>query len=184
MLYTGKGDKGTTKLFNTPQGVRVPKTDSVFDALGTVDELVAHLGIIKVTVSEKNFIVRSINVSDIIHNVQETLFILQAELAGSNLSIPAQKTSEISEIIDEVEKELPPIKTFFIAGGTQTAAQFDVCRTITRRMERELLRALKDGVKISDSSLSYVNRLSSLMYAFARLYNHFSGITETPPSYN
>ena len=48
MLYTGKGDKGTTKLFNTPSGERISKGDVIFEALGTVDELNAHIGLLKV----------------------------------------------------------------------------------------------------------------------------------------
>jgi cob(I)alamin adenosyltransferase len=183
MLYTGKGDKGTTKLFNTPQGERVPKTSPIFDALGTVDELVAMLGVAKVKADAQNVCIEERTVASIIHEVQETLFILQAELAGAEMSIPEEKTEKLNTLINTIEATLPPIKTFFIAGGTEGAAYFDVCRTVARRMERNLLKAKEGGTIITDSSLMYANRLSSLLYALARLFNHFSGITETPPSY-
>ncbi len=183
MLYTGKGDKGTTKLFNTPSGERVPKTAPVFEALGTVDELVAMLGVAKVKADISQVHVGERKVASIIHEVQETLFVLQAELAGAGMSITEEKTVNMSELVDSIEKELPPITTFFIAGGTEGAAYFDVCRTVSRRMERTLLHAVEGGVPLSETSLAYANRLSSLLYALARLFNHFSGITETPPSY-
>lgn len=183
MLYTGKGDKGTTKLFNTPKGERVLKTSLVFDALGTVDELVAMLGVAKVKADAQHIVIQENTVSAIIHDVQETLFILQAELAGSDMKIPESKTKKMSETIDAIEMLLPPITSFFIAGGSEGAAYFDVCRTVARRMERSILKAQESGIVVSDSSLMYANRLSSLLYALARLFNQISGITEVPPSY-
>lgn len=183
MLYTGKGDHGTTKLFSTPSGERVAKTDPVFEALGTVDELVAFLGLAKVRADARDLHVGEKSVAAIVHNIQETLFILQAELAGAQMYIGEEKVVALEETINIVESMLPPIKTFFIAGGTEGAAYFDVCRTVSRRMERALLRARESGVVLTDTTLAYANRLSSLLYACARLFNHISGITETPPSY-
>lgn len=183
MLYTGKGDQGTTKLFSTPSGERVSKTDPVFEALGTVDELIAFLGLAKVRADSRDLHIGEKSVAAIVHSVQETLFILQAELAGAKMFIGEEKVTALEETINAVEAMLPPIKTFFIAGGTEGAAYFDVCRTVSRRMERSLLRARDSGVVLSDTTLAYANRLSSLLYACARLFNHISGITETPPSY-
>lgn len=183
MLYTGKGDKGTTKLFNTPQGERIPKTAPVFEALGSVDELVAFLGLAKVRADAQPMTIEGENIAAIVHEVQETLFVIQAELAGAGMSVSIDKVADIEKLIQQVEMMLPPIKTFFIAGGTEGAAYFDVCRTVSRRMERALLRACESGVAVSETTLVYANRLSSLLYACARLFNHISGINETPPSY-
>lgn len=184
MLYTGKGDKGTTKLFNTPSGERLPKTHPVFEALGTVDELVALLGLLKVRAAATDVFTVGERPDAIIHRVQETLFVLQAELAGAGMSITDDRAVELGAIVDAIEKELPPITSFFIAGGTEAAAQADVCRAVARRMERTLLRATESGIVITPGSLAYANRLSSLLYAFARYFNHTAGIGDVPPTYN
>jgi len=86
--------------------------------------------------------------------------------------------------IAEIEKELPPIKTFFISGGTEIAAMFDFTRTLARRAERRVVAVSEEGlVKVGVHTLAYLNRLSSLLYSLARLSNHFSGINEESPKY-
>ena len=125
------------------------------------------------------------------HNIQQTLFIIQAELAGADKKVGDEKVADLEKLIDKIEKTLPPIKTFFISGGTELAATFDVARTIARRAERRVVQVSEDhstssgqgGVKIGPETLKYLNRLSSILYALARLSNHLSGITEEPPSY-
>ena len=184
MLYTGKGDGGTTKLFNSNPGERVSKTALIFEALGAVDELNSFLGLAKVQADTTILSVGDRSGAAVVHEIQETLFILQAELAGADMQIAPEKTTQIEAVVNTIERELPPIKTFFISGGTEGAVYFDMCRTVCRRAERSVLKAVEEGqVKISEGSRSYINRLSSLLYALARLSNHKSGITETPPSY-
>lgn len=155
MLYTGKGDKGTTKLFDSPSGVRVSKSDIVFDALGTVDELNSFLGLCKVKAvsSETLRIVpieartKEINLEKIVHNVQNNLFIIQAELAGAGKSIEQKSIVEIEKIINDIETVLPPITTFFVSGGTELAALFDTARAISRRAERLVIKVSDDFPK-------------------------------------
>jgi cob(I)alamin adenosyltransferase len=116
--------------------------------------------------------------------VQKNLFIIQAELAGASMSIDEEKLKEIEAIIDSIEKEIPPIKTFFISGGTELAALFDVARTISRRAERRVIAVADEGkIEVKDSTKAYLNRLSSLLYAFARLTNYRFGINEESPDY-
>ncbi len=183
MLYTRKGDTGTTKLFNTPSGERVPKTAMIFEALGTVDELVAHTGVAKVKCDAASALLGEKTLASILHSTQEVLFVVQAELAGAGMSVSEERLVWIEGVVEEVENTLPPITTFFIAGGSETAAYLDVCRTVSRRMERALLRAVDDGAMISDTTRSFVNRISSLFYALARYENHRQGKNEIPPSY-
>ncbi len=91
---------------------------------------------------------------------------------------------EVERVTDLVEKELPPIKTFFVSGGTEVSALFDTARTIARRTERRAVEAVEGGeVKLNPSTLAFLNRLSSVLYAFARLTNHKSGIKEEPSKY-
>jgi len=182
MLYTRKGDKGTTIIFGCDQ--RISKSSAIAEALGALDETNSFLGSCKVQEKAVSLQILTASFSKIIHQVQQNLFIIQAELAGAHKSISEDKIKEIEKIIDETEKILPPIKTFFISGGTELATLFDIARTIARRAERRLVEVSEEGkVKIGLSSLSYLNRLSSLLYALTRLTNYKSGINEESPSY-
>jgi len=90
----------------------------------------------------------------------------------------------MSETINNIEKELPPINSFFVSGGCKISTLFDYARTISRRAERRTITVVDEGkVSISDGTKAYLNRLSSLLYAMARLSNHLSGIKEESPRY-
>jgi cob(I)alamin adenosyltransferase len=184
MLYTRKGDDGTTKTFGCDQ--RISKSSSIAEALGTFDEINSYLGVCRHASTEKGYALEELNISfeEIAHSVQKNLFIVQAEFAGANKTITTDKIEEVERIIDTIEKSLPPIKSFFIPGATELGAHFDFARTIVRRAERRAVMVKEEGlVKISDETMKYLNRLSSLMYALARLSNHKSGIKEDAPDY-
>jgi cob(I)alamin adenosyltransferase len=173
-LYTGKGDGGTTKFFGCDQK-RVSKSSSVAEALGSLDELNSFLGLAKLKAGE---------FSKTLEGVQETLFIIQAHVAGAGKNLTEDKVKELEDIIAECEKELPPITKFSIAGGTELGAQLDFARTLARRAERRVV-AVKDELNsVSSEILKYLNRLSSILFALARLTNLRSGIKESSPSYN
>lgn len=182
MLYTRKGDDGTTKTFGCDQ--RISKSSAIAEALGSLDEINSFLGICKVKSAEQKLNLGDKKISDIVHGIQQTLFIIQAELAGADKRVGEEKVLEIEGLINQIEKILPPIKTFFISGGTEIGATFDVARTIARRAERRVVEVNKENSRpISPETLKYLNRLSSILYALARLCNHLSGINEEPPSY-
>lgn len=173
MLYTRKGDKGKTKLLGMKADEAVSKSSKEIEALGVLDELNSFLGLVKIK-----------STSDVVNRVQECLFIIQAELAGAKKSLTEGHLKEIEKAIDEIEKELPPIKTFSIPGGTEISALFDISRTMARKAERRLVDVHEGGkIVLSPHTLAYLNRLSSLFYALARLSNHKSGITLESPSY-
>jgi cob(I)alamin adenosyltransferase len=183
MLYTKKGDKGTTKTLRSDD--RIPKNSSLINALGTVDELNAWLGLVKSEVKQENFEVAemSLKVYHLLDEIQNDLFTIQAHLAGAGLTINEPRIAELERITDEIEKMLPPIKSFFVPGGCRLSAMFDVGRTIARRAERMVIEA---GVEhpLGETITPYLNRLSSALYALTRLSNHKFGITEEPPTYN
>ncbi|OHA58934.1 MAG: ATP:cob(I)alamin adenosyltransferase [Candidatus Vogelbacteria bacterium RIFOXYD1_FULL_44_32] len=182
-LFTGKGDNGTTKTFGCDQ--RVSKSSTIAEALGTLDEINSFLGICKEK-SRSGFSIPpdNIPVHELVHQTQQNLFIVQAELAGADKHINREKVIETETTINEIEKLLPPITTFFISGGTELAAHFDFARTLARRAERRVVAVQEEGFRpIADDTRAYLNRLSSLLYALARLTNHMSGITEEPPQY-
>lgn len=186
-LYTGKGDNGTTKTFGCDQ--RISKSSTIAEALGSLDEINSFLGLCKIKSEEKDFVLnikkdKILSFKEIVHSIQQNLFIIQAELAGAPKKIEIQKIKEIENIINVIEKELPPIKTFFISGGTELGTLFDIARTIARRAERRLVAVSLEGkVILGKETLAYMNRLSSILYALARLSNYKSNVEETPPSY-
>lgn len=182
MLYTRKGDRGTTTIFGCNQ--KLSKSSAIAEALGALDEVNSFIGLCKIHEKAVNYKLLTFSFFEIINQIQQNLFIIQAELAGAPKSIEEIKIKEIEIIIDGAEKELPLIKSFFISGGTELSAMLDFARTVARRAERRVVEVVEEGkIKIGDSSLSYLNRLSSLLYALARLVNYKSGITEEIPDY-
>lgn len=182
MLYTRGGDRGTTKVFGCDQ--RISKSSAVAEALGSLDEANSFLGLCKVKSAGTGFRIGGEPFEEIVHRIQQNLFIVQAELAGAPKTISAGKVAGVEALVDAVEKELPPIRTFFICGGAELAALFDVARTIARKAERRVIAAAEEGkIKMGKDTLAYLNRLSSLLYALARLSNHKFGIKEEPPAY-
>ena len=184
MLYTRKGDSGTTKTFGCNQ--RISKSSLVAEALGALDETNSFLGLARARTKDMSFKIESgrLEYSELVLEIQQNLFIVQAEVAGSTLNITEDKIKRVEKIVDEIEKILPPIKNFFISGATELGATFDVARTLARRAERRVVAAHEEGkVKVSPDTLAYLNRLSSLLYALARIASHNEGIEEIKPDY-
>jgi cob(I)alamin adenosyltransferase len=181
-LFTGKGDDGKTQTYGCDQ--KLSKSSIVAEALGSLDEVNSFLGLCKTTSEPHRFVIYNKRFEAIVHSLQQTLFMVQAQVAGFEIDIPEGKTKELEAIINACEKEMPKIKTFFISGGTMLAAKFDFARTIARRAERCVVAVSEEGkVKIQPTTLAFLNRLSSILYALARLSNHKSGITEESPNY-
>ena len=189
MLYTKKGDNGTTKLFDCPQGKRISKSDFVFEVLGTIDELNSSLGYAKV-LSKKSkdmlfFETQKVSYEKILETLQQNLFCVQAELGGSDIHLRKNHIIYLEKVIYEITTLLPPIKSFIIAGGGETGAYLDIVRSVARRAERQVVK-LKDGKEriVSDESIIFLNRLSSVLYALARFANYQEGYFERKPEYN
>lgn len=172
MLYTRRGDSGDTSLFGS--GRRLSKTDARVEALGAVDELNSLLGVCKVK-SKKN-------IAAILEEMQQNLFVMQAELGGAKKCLEQKHVDALEKIIDTIEKKLPPLRNFVIAGGTELAALLDYARAVARRAERRAVAAhqLK---QISPHTLAYLNRLSSALFALARLANKHAQKQEKHPCY-
>ena len=187
MLYTRKGDKGDTSAFGCCK--RFSKSSALTEALGSLDELNSLLGICKIKSNcfkfkiKTNTITRN-SINKIIENIQNNLFIIQAKIAGADKKITKEKISEIENIIDSIEKQLPPIKSFFIPGGLELSAYLDYTRAISRKAERRATAYFESEKKQSnDESLAYLNRLSSLLYALTRFVNFKLKVKEKSPLY-
>jgi cob(I)alamin adenosyltransferase len=193
MLYTRKGHNGTTKTFGCDQ--RISKSSAVAEALGSLDEANSFLGLARARTQGKSFEIEKaspvglqprekINFADVVLEVQQNLFIVQAEVAGAEFSIGEDKVKRVETIVDGIEKILPPIKNFFISGATKDGAVLDITRTLIRRAERRVIAAKEEGkIKVSAETLSYLNRLSSLLYALARIASYIEGVEEIEPDY-
>ncbi|MBI2515104.1 ATP:cob(I)alamin adenosyltransferase [Candidatus Wolfebacteria bacterium] len=208
MLYTRKGDKGDTYAFGCNQ--RFMKSSALAEALGAVDEINSLLGFVKVKAEDLRFSaeggsasggkILDLRMVQIVGQIQQDLFIVQANLAGAEKYITQEKIDAAEKIIDEIEKQMPAIKTFFISGGTELAALFDYARAIARRAERRVVGLSEERKTIIESNkesqsgaepakeidpliLKYLNRLSSLLYALARYVNFKAGVAEKPPTY-
>src|ERR1035437_6130788 len=142
MLYTRKGDSGTTKDFISKSGERKSKSSCQTEALGALDELNSFLGLVKVKSSGVKWMVNRKSIADMVHWTQNCLFSIQAETAGADKKIGQEKVNEMESIIDSIEHDLPPIKTFFISGGTELATLLDISRTLARKAERRAVAAV------------------------------------------
>lgn len=183
MLYTRKGDNGTTKTLHCDQ--RMTKGSLLADALGTVDELNAWLGIFKSKLHNSDLVWKQKKLSEIIEDVQQNLFIIQAELAGATgKKIKKITIQNMEHIIDDMEQQLPKISSFFVPGANELSAVCEYGRVVARRAEREVIKAI-DGnqVHVSDHTKIYLNRLSSLLYVLVRFINYKLNTAEVTPHY-
>jgi cob(I)alamin adenosyltransferase len=188
MLYTKKGDGGTTKLFDCPQGTRLDKNELIFEALGTVDEVNSLLGVIKIISIEKSEALLhasgDTSYSEILEKIQNMLFSIQAEIGGSPNMITEEHVQYLEAVIKKVEDGIPPITTFIVYGGNILAAHLDVARAVSRRCERLVVGVSKQGMReVNPQTLQFLNRLSSVLYALARYSNFVHNCEEEPPRY-
>lgn len=176
-LFTGKGDGGTTTAFGCDQQ-RISKSSEVPEALGALDELNAYLGLIKVRAADMP------RIAGALRDAQEALFIIQAEVAGADKQVREGLVETAERVVRDIEKEIPPLRGFSIAGGTEVSALLDVARTLARRAERRVITVKEKGLRdLPPVTMAYLNRLSSLLFALARLANHLAGIAEENPKY-
>lgn len=177
MLYTRTGDSGTSGLFGTEK--RFPKNSPVYDALGTLDELNSLLGICRACSSDEK---GNTYIADVIRNIQECLFIVQAELAGSSKSILQAHIEKLELTIRNIENLIENPHAFVIPGTTELSALFDYARAVSRRAERAVI-GTQHVQKVSPTTRAYLNRLSSLLYALARYTATIQGAKESSPTY-
>ncbi|MAT84259.1 MAG: ATP:cob(I)alamin adenosyltransferase [Gammaproteobacteria bacterium] len=157
-VTTRAGDQGQTSLAD---GTRLPKTDLRFAAMGDVDELNTHVGVL---VTE---LPRDGTLWSLCQQVQQELFDLGANLAtGGQTPPPAMDLLERE--VENLNATLPPLTEFVLPGGTRAAAAAHVCRAVCRRAERAVW-ALAD--EASQPCAQYLNRLSDLFFVMARCCN-------------
>ncbi len=179
LFFTRNGDSGKSGL----GAKKIKKDDALFDALGALDSVNSLVGWCAVVADKK--IPKLYR--DLIA-VQEMLFIAQAELAGVGFGINSAQTIDATSVkrleamILNVDAMLPPLKQFVLPGGSELAARLDIARAAARDAERAVVR-FSTKKKCSSEFLMFVNRLSSVLFAFARYANFKLGVKERNPSY-
>jgi cob(I)alamin adenosyltransferase len=171
-IYTRLGDDGETHLGDMS---RVPKTHARIEAYGTVDELNAQLGLaLAGGALPERFV-------PWLQRVQNDLFDVGADISvphggeRERLRVVPEQTAWLEKACDEVNAELPNLRSFVLPGGTHAAAQLHVCRTVCRRAER---RTIACGEDVNAECVRYLNRLSDLLFILARAANVASGNDE------
>jgi cob(I)alamin adenosyltransferase len=168
-IYTRTGDDGSTGLAD---GNRIAKNAQRVEAMGTVDELNCHIGMMVELLDRDDALIASLR------QIQHHLFDLGGEFAipGSRVITP-DHTRWLEETLDLYNSDLPPLKNFILPGGSQPAAQCHLARAVCRRAERVVV-ALGHEDSINPESRQYLNRLSDLLFVVARVLARRQGARE------
>lgn len=173
-IYTLAGDDGSTSLSG---GRRVPKHSLRVEAYGSVDEVIAWIGLLR-SIDHQN-----IDKAKLVY-IQDQLMCCAAALAndGANkrnrLILPAENSiSIIEQEIDRMQSVLPELTNFILPGGNMTVAYCHIARCVCRRAERAVSR-LNETEQIAPVVLKLLNRLSDFLFVMSRYISYFSGNEE------
>ena len=171
-IYTRTGDDGTTALGS---GRRVAKYDLRVECYGTLDETNAAIGLARVHTGSSDAALDAM-----LARIQNDLFDLGAELcypdeskdARGRLSVSDAQVERLEGEIDALNRELQPLRSFVLPGGTPAASFLHLARTISRRGERLMVAlASRPNEPVGDAALRYINRLSDFLFVAARYAN-------------
>lgn len=171
-IYTRSGDYGETSVFG---GTRLPKHHPRIEAYGTIDELIAWIGLLQ---SEEQEPARAEELADI----QSVLMSCCTVIATPPSAMPPEEimisgTADLEQSIDAMESELPRLKSFILPGGNRTSANTNIARCVCRRAERAVVR-LNETEKVDQNIIRYLNRLSDYLFVLARYFTYKSGNKE------
>ena len=166
-IYTRTGDGGETGLAD---GRRVTKDHPRVDAMGEVDTLNSHIGLLLADLAEQQSECPGLSeIIDVLAPCQHRLFDLGGELAMPEYqALQAAEITRLEDAIDRWNEEVGPLENFILPGGSRLIAQAHVCRSLARSAERRC-QHLNAVEPIRDVGLAYVNRLSDLLFVTARL---------------
>lgn len=170
-IYTKTGDDGTTGLAT---GERRSKADLLIETYGTVDEVNAAIGVARLEASDE--------LATILAAIQNDLFDLGADLSTpapadgtplpfEALRITAGQITRLEREIDKLNKDIEPLDSFVLPGGSPAAAHLHMARTICRRAERLAVALASSNEVVNPEAVKYLNRLSDLLFVAARHAN-------------
>ena len=170
-VYTRTGDEGETGLVG---GRRIAKEHLRIEAYGTVDELNSVIGLSRSFLAQKENSLHRDKLDLILEAVQQRLFDIGSELATlpgdeyeGQVKVKEADTQWMEEVIDLMNEDLEPLKSFILPGGTPLNAFLHQSRTVCRRAERAILR-LHRGETVSASIRTFINRLSDFLFVCGR----------------
>ncbi len=177
-IYTKTGDKGQTSLYD---GTRVDKDSLRVESYGTVDELNSSIGFAMKFIEEDD-------IKEKLKKIQMRLFFVAGELATLEegkyvYKIKEEDIAALEKIIDDYLPKISGVDKFIVPGSSIAAAALHVSRTICRRAERRIL-TLKREEQVSDILIKFVNRLSDVLYTYARYLENDLTIMDFEKSYN
>jgi cob(I)alamin adenosyltransferase len=171
-IYTRTGDDGTTALGT---GERRKKYDLRIDAYGTLDEVNAVIGLVRLATADDAVL------DAMLARIQNDLFDVEADLCmpqggkgpgGARLSVTDTQVEWLEQQIDRLNDDLAPLKSFILPGGRPAAAYLHLARTVCRRAERLMVELNdKPGEGVTPAALKYVNRLSDFLFVAGRHAN-------------
>jgi cob(I)alamin adenosyltransferase len=172
-IYTRSGDDGTTALGT---GERRKKYDLRIEAYGTLDEVNAVIGVVRLHMAGDPAL------DAVLSRIQNDLFDVEADLCmpseggkgpgGARLTVTDAQVTWLEGEIDRLNGELAPLKSFILPGGSPGAAHLHLARTVCRRAERIMVAlADKPGESVTAAALKYVNRLSDFLFVASRRMN-------------
>lgn len=164
-IATRTGDNGTTGLGDN---TRVSKNSLRVHAMGDVDELNSHIGVLLCEALPAD-------VRELLVEVQQQLFNLGGELSipGYELLKP-EAVARLDVALEAHNAQLPRLAEFILPAGSRAAAQAHVCRTVARRAERAVV-ALGLAEPLNEAPRQYLNRLSDLLFVLSRVLNRMNG---------
>ena len=181
-VYTRTGDAGETGLVG---GKRLPKDHPRIEAYGSVDELNSVIGLALSFLAKKEASKRREKLGLILEAIQQKLFDTGSELATlpgdeykGQINLQAENVEWLEEIIDAMNGELQPLKSFILPGGTSLNAFLHQARTVCRRAERDILK-LNQIDLVNPEIIKYINRLSDFLFVAGRWVTETLGETET-----
>lgn len=171
-IYTKTGDSGTTGLVG---GTRVAKSTKLMHAIGTADELSAHLGVVPSLL----YLPPSDDMVQALWRLQQELFEIGARLAGSDTT-PIPGVAWMEEAIDWASEQLSPLRNFILPGGCAPGGQLHLARAVCRRFERCLNEVCGGSAPeaLPIDLLVWANRASDLLFVMARYTNMRAGQIE------
>ncbi|HNZ83349.1 MAG TPA: cob(I)yrinic acid a,c-diamide adenosyltransferase [Sedimentibacter sp.] len=177
-IYTKTGDKGQTSLYD---GTRIDKDSLRVESYGTVDELNSYIGFAMKFVDDDR-------IKDSLKRIQMRLFFVAGELATLEegryiYRVREEDIAALEKIIDDYLPKISGVDKFIVPGSSEASAALHVARTICRRAERRII-SLKNKEEVSDTLLKFVNRLSDVLYTYARLLESDLAIMDFEKAYN
>lgn len=168
-ITTRTGDDGTTGLAD---GTRLPKDHPRISAMGSVDELNSHIGLLLTETLPEPIRAELLR-------IQHDLFDLGAALAVPSAPFDETKLTRLDEAISSYNAALAPLKEFILPGGSRAAALCHVARSVARRAERDYLHLMHAEPHANQDGLRYLNRLSDLLFVCCRVLNQAVAQDET-----